>query len=566
MLLDNIPRDMRVDQRTGRDRRRALPADEERLRSIVERIADGIIVVNGDGIIRFVNPAAERLFARPSQELLGTHFGFPVVADESAEIDVVRPRGDTVTVELRVVDSEWEGEPAHLASLRDITDRRRAAERAAQLERERAARARAEAASQAKSEFLATMSHELRTPLNAIIGYAELLDLRIAGALAEEHRQQLARIRDSARHLLGLVNEVLDLAKDEAGRLQLTCGPAAAADVVDAAVALVQPAAESRALSLTRVEEAGAPPIVYHGDEDRVRQILVNLLSNAVKFTPAGGRVTITYGSADAASDDTPRPGGGPWVYISVADTGQGIPKEQLARIFDPFVQVEGGHTRPTDGSGLGLTISRRLARLMQGDIIVRSEVGVGSTFTVWLPAARPDARATPPRGVSAEPADDRLVGMAEIGVALQRDLEGVVGAFVARLREEQLSPNIGSLPFPQLAGHLGVYVGTLATTLMAVQDARGQPSVLVADGAEILRMLADRHGAQRQRLGWTSSALEREWRLLSEELQRVVRGCARTVAEPVIAEASQLLDRFIEQANEGSLRSFARAAAEERH
>jgi signal transduction histidine kinase len=527
-------------------------------------MADGIIVVNGEGIIRFANPAAERLFARPSRELVGTYFGVPAVSAESAEIDVVRPRGDTVTVELRVVDSEWEGEPAHLASLRDITDRRRAAERSAQLERERAARAKAEAATQAKSEFLAMMSHELRTPLNAIIGYAELLDLRISGSSAEEHRQQLVRIRDSAHHLLGLVNEVLDLAKDEAGRLSLTCGPAAAADVVDAALALVQPAAEARALTITHVEEGGPLPIVYHGDEDRVRQILVNLLMNAVKFTPAGGRVGVVYGSTDQPGEDTRLPGG-PWVYIRVDDTGHGIPKEQLARIFDPFVQVESGHTRPTDGSGLGLTISRRLARLMNGDIIVQSEVGVGSTFTLWLPAVQQET-GTSPAGAHAEPADDRLLGLAEIGVALQRGLEGVVEAFVARVREEGLSANITSLPFPQLADHLGTYVATLATTLTAIQDARGQPSSLVADGVDILRMLADRHGAQRQRLGWTSSALEREWQLLSEEVQRVVRGCDRTVGEPVIGEANQILDRFMEQANEGSLRSFARAAAEERH
>src|SRR5215218_10794731 len=262
MLLDNILHVMRADQRTGRDRRRARPADEERLRSIVERMADGIIVVNGDGIVRFSNPAAERLFARPSPDLVGTNFGFPAVAGESTEIDIIRPGGNTVTVELRVVDLQWEGEPAHLASLRDVTDRRRAAERAAQLERERAARAKAEAASQAKSEFLAMMSHELRTPLNAIIGYAELLDLRIAGSLADEHRQQLVRIKDSARHLLGLVNEVLDLAKGEAGRLSLTCGPAPAADVVDAALALVQPAAEARALMLTHLDEGGPRPIV----------------------------------------------------------------------------------------------------------------------------------------------------------------------------------------------------------------------------------------------------------------------------------------------------------------
>ncbi|MDB4882894.1 MAG: sensor protein [Gemmatimonadetes bacterium] len=528
-------------------------------------MADGIIVVNDEGIIRFANPAAEQLFARSSNDLVGTYLGFPAVAGESTEIDVVQPHGDTVSVELRVVDLEWESQRAHLASLRDITDRRRAAERAAQLERERAARDEAEAASQAKSEFLAMMSHELRTPLNAIIGYADLLDLRLAGSLADEHRQQLVRIRDSAHHLLGLVNEVLDLAKGEAGRLSLTCGPAAAADVVDASLALVQPAAEARAIALSKVEDESEQPTTYHGDEDRVRQILVNLLTNAVKFTAAGGRVTLSYGRTDVPSPELQLPSASAWIYVRVADTGTGIPKEQLGRIFDPFMQVHTGHTRPTDGSGLGLTISRRLARMMHGDIAVQSELGKGSVFTLWLPAAEQAADGTSRVTPRSQPADVSLLGLAEIGIALQREQGEVLDAFVARLRDESLSPNIATLRFPQLADHLGTYLTTLSTTLMAVQDARGQPSNLIADGSDILRMLAERHGAQRQRLGWTSAALQREWQLLSDEVHRVVRDCARTVAEPALAEARMLIDRFVEQASEGSLRSFARAEAEER-
>src|SRR5215216_3163036 len=166
---------MPTDRRVGSDRRRSRRLDQSRLRSIVERMADGVVVVGFDGVIRFANPAAEQLFGRSADELTQTEFGFPAVTGDTAEIDVVRPGGGTVLAELRVVETEWEGEPSRLVSLRDITDRKRAEERAAQLDRERVARAEAEAANHAKSQFLAIMSHELRTPLNAVIGYSELL-------------------------------------------------------------------------------------------------------------------------------------------------------------------------------------------------------------------------------------------------------------------------------------------------------------------------------------------------------------------------------------------------------
>lgn len=525
---------------------------------------DGIIVVNMDGVIRFVNPAAERLFGRSSNELVDTYLGFPTVAGESAEIDVMRRGGEAVSVELRVVDSEWEGERALLASLRDITDRRHAEERAAQLEQERAARIKAEAASQAKSEFLALMSHELRTPLNAIIGYAQLLDLRPADSFGEQDRQQLRRIRESADHLLGLVNEMIDLAKDEAGRLSLISAPGAVADAIDASLALVQPAMTARAITVSNATEADAQSRLYYGDETRVRQILVHLLTNAVKFTPAGGNVTVTSGQADHPPRDAELASTGPLIYVSVTDTGIGIPQEQLACIFDPFTQIQRGHTRTFEGSGLGLTLSRRLARLMQGDITAQSELGRGSTFTLWLPAAKEDGQRSITRQSTA--ADDRLLGVAEIGVALQGAVQGLLASIIRRLRDEGVSESAASLPFAQLADHLSSYVATLGTTLMAMQDARGQPSGLVADGCDIMRELAARHGAQRQRLGWNAPALEREWHLVSDELHRHVRDSASGAAAPALDEALKLIDRFVEQARDVSLRSLARAEADERH
>ena len=215
-----------------------------------------------------------------------------------------RGGGDVVYAELRVVETEWEGAQVQIVSLRDITDRKQAQERAQQLAYEREARLEAEAASRAKSEFLAIMSHELRTPLNAVLGYSELMELGISGPLTEKMREQIGRIRLSAIHLLSLVNDILDLAKVEAGRLQVSSGPASAAGTVAAAMALIQPQAAARSLDLC-VLPIPEPSPIYLGDDERARQILVNLLSNAVKFTPPGGKITVQIARSQTPDSDT---------------------------------------------------------------------------------------------------------------------------------------------------------------------------------------------------------------------------------------------------------------------
>lgn len=521
-------------------------------------MADGVVIVDLDGIIRFANPAAESLFGRTAPDLVGSDLGFPAVSGETAEVEVVRPRGETVTAELRVVDIDWEGEPARLVSIRDITDRKRAAERATQLERERLARAEAEAASQAKSEFLAVMSHELRTPLNAVIGYAEMLDLGIAGSLTPEQRQQIARIRTSSRHLLGLVNEVLDLAKVEGGRLSVQHGTARAVHTMDAAIALVLPVAEARGITLAG-SCSGPDDTLYEGDEDRVRQILINLLNNAVKFSSAGARVTIDCGLTTRPDADARLSGRGPWVCIRVTDTGMGIPSDRLSAIFDPFVQVETGHTRSSDGSGLGLTISRRLARLMGGDLTVKSQLGEGSSFALWLREASAVAKDTERWRATSPDTAARLHGLSDVGSVLLLDLQPIVQAYVSRLRNEPIAPGAQDVRSSQLADHAPAYIADIASLLAAIEEARGHPSSLVADGAEIQNLVAERHGAQRARLGWTANMLHREWSILREEVERAIRQRARMVPERAVTEALIVVERFVEQAEETSVRALAR-------
>jgi signal transduction histidine kinase len=227
------------------------------------------------------------------------------------------------------------------------------------------------------------MSHEIRTPINAMMGYAELIEMGISGPVSQAQSKQLARIRASGEHLTSLVNEILDLAKIEAGRMGVEQTQSIAADAIEAALGMVRPQATAKSIELaTRVH--GDATIEYLGDPQRVQQILANLLSNAVKFTPAGGRVTVRCDVArrDDASEDQ-------WACIEVEDTGVGIAPRDLERVFEAFVQVDDGYTRAHGGTGLGLTISRGLARKMGGDLTVSSVPGKGSTFSLWLPVAQ---------------------------------------------------------------------------------------------------------------------------------------------------------------------------------
>jgi signal transduction histidine kinase len=253
-----------------------------------------------------------------------------------------------------------------------------AIERARLFDAEHVARQQAEEASRAKSEFLAVMSHELRTPLNAIGGYAELMEMGIRGPVTAQQRADLHRIQQSQRHLLGLINEVLNYAKLETGTVHFDVADVRVREALAGAEALVAPQAQAKGLDL--VVRPCAPSLAVRADAEKLRQVLVNLLSNAIKFTDRGGRVEL--GCTPSATE----------VAIHVRDTGIGIAADQLGRIFEPFVQVRADLTRTAEGTGLGLAISRDLARGMGGDLTAVSTVGAGSTFTLTLPTAPPAA------------------------------------------------------------------------------------------------------------------------------------------------------------------------------
>ena len=231
-----------------------------------------------------------------------------------------------------------------------------------------------EVASQHKSEFLANMSHELRTPLNAIIGFSEVLADRMFGDLNEKQEEYLKDIYASGTHLLSLINDILDLSKIEAGRMELELADFDLPQAIDNALMLVRERAGRRSITLHTAVDARLGQV--RADERKIRQVVLNLLSNAIKFTPEGGRIEVAASPRDE------------WVEVSVSDTGVGIAPEDHEAVFEEFRQV-GTVEKKAEGTGLGLTLCRKFVELHGGKIWVKSELGVGSTFTFTIPVRR---------------------------------------------------------------------------------------------------------------------------------------------------------------------------------
>jgi signal transduction histidine kinase len=246
-----------------------------------------------------------------------------------------------------------------------------AIERAQLYDAERRARATAEAANRAKFDFLATMSHELRTPLNAIGGYVDLMAMGLRGPITDAQQRDMDRVKRAQQHLLGLINDVLNFAKLDAGRVRYAMEDVPLATPLGSVEAMIAPQLRSKGI---RYDASPCPPgVVVRADAEKVRQVLLNLLTNALKFTEAEGEIGVRC----EVDGDVAR--------VRVRDTGVGIPADKLPTIFDPFVQVDRGLSRPAEGIGLGLAISRDLARGMGGELTVDSQFGHGSTFTLTL-------------------------------------------------------------------------------------------------------------------------------------------------------------------------------------
>ena len=371
----------------------ALRVSEERFGMLVEAVRDyGVFMLDPDGCVASWNVGAQRIVGYSADEVIGRHFSlfYP-----PADVESDKPRQELVVAvsEGRFEEEGWrvrkdgslfwssvvitpirdaDGRLVGFAKVtRDLTERRAAQERALA---DALRLAQAEAASDAKSQFLAVMSHELRTPLNAIGGYAELLALGVRGPVTETQRSDLERIRQSQQHLLGIINDVLNFTRVEAGQVQYDIQTVPAREMMDAVAALIAPLAARKNVVF---DVRPAPPsLLARADRPKVEQILLNLLSNAVKFTPTGGRVSL-----EAARE-------GDAVLLSVRDNGPGIARGDRDAIFEPFVQLGRTLTTSHEGTGLGLAISRDLARAMGGEIGVESVQGEGATFTLRLPVA----------------------------------------------------------------------------------------------------------------------------------------------------------------------------------
>jgi len=380
-------------------RRRAedeLRASEERFRVLVHSVKDyGIFMLDPSGRVVSWNEGARRIKGYEAEEILGQHFSTfypPEVAASGHpdhELQIARREGryeeegwrvrkDGTRFWANVIITALFGEHGNLIGFakvtRDLTERRLAQQREVDDARRLA---EAEASNRAKTGFLAAMSHELRTPLNAIAGYAQLMQEGVGGDVSDQHHDYLTRIRNSQQHLLGIVNDLLNYSKLEAGGVTYEREHIFAHEILEGVLAMVAPQIERKQLRLTRGD--CSPDVGAIADRLKVEQVVLNLLSNAVKFTPEGGTITVFCGRHDQT------------VTIAVRDTGPGIPEDMLEAIFDPFVQLGRTLTSKHEGAGLGLAISRDLARAMDGDVNVRSIEGEGAEFTLTLPAARAD-------------------------------------------------------------------------------------------------------------------------------------------------------------------------------
>ena len=364
---------------------RALEQSSARVTTILNTVADGILTIDSHGIVETMNLAAERIFGYTITDVVGRNIkmlmpepdqgkhdshliryfatGKKHIIGIGREVQGLRKDGSVFPIELSVNEMLLGGERHFTGVLRDISSRKKSEQALI------AARDEADRANRAKSEFLSSMSHELRTPMNAILGFGQLLELD--EALSDENKDNVQEILKAGAHLLELINEVLDLAKIEAGHIDLSMEPVEVCPIVAECLSLVNALAHKRGIKLSHKGLAG---MSVRADRTRLKQALLNLISNAIKYNREGGSVHIEVQTAE-----TDR------LCIRVTDTGPGIPDARLAELFLPFNRLDAENSG-VEGTGIGLTITRRIVEMMGGTVDVKSAVGVGSTFWIELP------------------------------------------------------------------------------------------------------------------------------------------------------------------------------------
>jgi PAS domain S-box-containing protein len=361
-----------------------LATSEARHRGLFESIACGVVVISPEGVVTAFNDAALTILRGTREQLLGARIAEIMARLEDEEGAPLKPAAPPVASSLsrpdraRIVKYPGSGRRAPIwlqvdsapifagdgklvevvTSFVDVT----AVKTAEALKAE----------SEAKSRFLATMSHELRTPLNSIIGFSQLLRIQAGDALDDRQLRFLGHIESSGKNLLAMISDILELTKVAAGQITLELGPVEVVSILSEAVAALEPQLADKGL---KAELKAPERLLARCDPMRCRQVVTNLLANAVKFTDSGG-ITVTAA------------GGGDVVEMVFADTGIGIPEEQLERVFDEFTQVDGSSTRAYGGTGLGLPLAKRLVELMSGRLTLTSVLGKGTTVRVLLPAA----------------------------------------------------------------------------------------------------------------------------------------------------------------------------------
>lgn len=368
---------------------------EQQLQKLISENADGIIVVDVRGIVRFVNYAALKLLGKSSQELIGESFGFPVVNGDFLEVDIPVSPDKILVAQMRVSQIRWQGVEAFVVTLRDITQLKQAEEERAKLLEE------ARAANRAKDEFLAILSHELRTPLNPIVGWCQIL---ARGNLREAQiKQGIEIIQRNAMLQTRLIDDILDISRIIRGKLNLQPIEIDLSHVINDALDTVSLAAQAKSIQIET--ELDRDVGLVKGDPTRLQQVIWNLLSNAIKFTPNGGTVKLRLTSSrtnefvsQRGQQDLEKDERQPVSYaqIQITDSGKGIEPEFLPYVFDYFRQAEGGKTRSEGGLGLGLAIVRRLVELHGGEVTASSPgVDKGATFCIFLPLLNSLARVT---------------------------------------------------------------------------------------------------------------------------------------------------------------------------